>query len=85
MQVGVRRLVVFRDVRLHDPVWRELAWSATKTGDAFDARERTVQSGAAFHRGTSKDGHDLGQCLGVVVRVEEGEAAREEAEENDAG
>jgi len=47
--------------------------------------ERTVQGGAALHLAAAEDGRDLGERLGVVVRVEEGEAAREEAQEDDAG
>lgn len=43
-----------------------------------------MQRGAALHLAAPKDGRDLGERLGVVVRVEEGEAAREEAQQNNA-
>ena len=44
-----------------------------------------MQGGAALHLAAAEDGRDLGERLGVVVRVEEREAAREEAQEDDAG
>ena len=87
MQVGMRRVVVVANVGLKRAVCRQEAPQPSEGIDSglYRGRLLTVQRGAPLHFATAKDGHDFGERFGVVVRVEEGEATREEAQENDTG
>lgn len=44
-----------------------------------------MQRSTSLHLPLAEDGCNLGQRLGIIVGVEEGETAGEEAEEDDAG
>jgi len=43
-----------------------------------------MKSGTSFHLSFAKDSGNLGECFGIVVRVEEGKSSGQETEKDDS-
>lgn len=84
VEVAMSRFFIVGNVALEGAVCGQKKVSVRRK-KGRRGQELTVNGSAALHGLLAEDGGDLGKRLSVVVRVEEGETAGEEAEEDDAG